>query len=1435
MDSDQNIPPDKFEPLFKLTKEILKYKGVQVENLLADLDVLATNAGSGEVQSEKHTEALVVELQAKERELIEEKALVEKLQNEVAESQREKNELRREIILIQNENQAGLSASFNEDNTEDVAHLKDTIQHKNKHILQLLSDIEVLEKENDTLNKKVNMIRRELSEATTNLTKLSGENISLRQASYDYKEQISALEERNAALTTQVSELVNERARRDANLDELIDALEERVAKWQEIFSYKEKEIEELKAQLLEISQSSQAKQTTLVSANYTALIKTIEEQEDIIEQLRGQLKQAGDDLTKSTAVLQEFKKKSDAKENEDETSSKVEELREELHKAQQQITYLQEKVNEAEQDAQFRAEEMTELIIQLKEYEDGVYGLAEARREIKETKKQLSIRDKQILNLVQELNDLHMKAGDNIQIDGEKILSNVDDEDKISELDLKLQLNQVQQTAIHLSMQNFDLKAQIKILSDELNSGKPKKTITSESENQKAVVAKDESELTEMEEKIKLLIDENEGLRKGLHEIMESIRTQDGSSNVVIESESLERVIEALDSRHVSGWYHPAMRLQAALNKMQGINDALRQQLHESRYRESYFQAELQTSYIRIGELENELSKSSSNHKQPVPAPRKIKDVTDAEDRLDGNDEGVQEELENVEENAEIETEKEDHSEDKEPKKAVEMSPSHQEQIDRREEGTVTEIVNLETSATQTEVKPSSGGSVRSANGSVKSAGSAKGNGSRKSSANGLRQRQPDENAQQKTEKDVAIEEPENNGKMDDNTYTINGSKSQSEKDKNSYDDKDIDTSEEGNSLKTKFIRIEENEIDLREKCEQLRRDLENIKTSTEQALLELKNNKDALFEEFHNAMKKVNEQLDRMKETSTGQQPPVQITNLESAAATFQTQESKLFSYGLELVEQKKLIAEKDALIMQLEERVSALQAKLDATVAENRESNDKRVISLKETVTNFRNIIKQKEGVIEKYKTLLEKCTEECSRLTDRNNELEERLAKLPKKESITDSKAVTVLMEKWLIRVHNLEDEIRDLTFRLNEANCALAESKKEVDNWKNIATSNMEKVDEKDDNEIYRKNQEIEELKMSINEMKANAEMTYKNKLRNENIKFKKKEDELNKKIKAFEIEISKLKHISSIKSSKTTNKAVKREFMLLDRIKQLEEELESCKNREKNTMQMRKDRCAEEVTKWEEKKKLQTINEKYKSELKEKSLQMEMYETQITRLKSIISKMEKERIALQRRLKMSEDLLAKSMAGLTSKNDDFIEKEMALDEDRLIGTPKYTPRSHSDSPSNDEKLNLQSRADLIKAVAALRKVISKLRQENSNFVHKDYVKKLQTELHKMEENYMDAVERNLALEEQLREADAKLSNNADLGDSSVDRNAFQFLKEQLDQKCELLSKVKVLLQRAILREKQLIQQVTLLKTLVPPEKMEYFHKEAREP
>lgn len=55
-------------------------------------------------------------------------------------------------------------------------------------------------------------------------------------------------------------------------------------------------------------------------------------------------------------------------------------------------------------------------------------------------------------------------------------------------------------------------------------------------------------------------------------------------SSVIQIESETLERLLEALDSRHVTGWYQPAMRLQAHIHHLNGINQRLREELHSYR-----------------------------------------------------------------------------------------------------------------------------------------------------------------------------------------------------------------------------------------------------------------------------------------------------------------------------------------------------------------------------------------------------------------------------------------------------------------------------------------------------------------------------------------------------------------------------------------------------------------------------------------------------------------------------------------------------------------------------------------------------------------------------------------------------------------------------------------------------------------------------------
>lgn len=62
------------------------------------------------------------------------------------------------------------------------------------------------------------------------------------------------------------------------------------------------------------------------------------------------------------------------------------------------------------------------------------------------------------------------------------------------------------------------------------------------------------------------------------------------GKSEVTIQSTTLERLLEALDARHLAGWYHPAMRLQEHLNVVQGSNAELRSQLKLLRYLTKFY-----------------------------------------------------------------------------------------------------------------------------------------------------------------------------------------------------------------------------------------------------------------------------------------------------------------------------------------------------------------------------------------------------------------------------------------------------------------------------------------------------------------------------------------------------------------------------------------------------------------------------------------------------------------------------------------------------------------------------------------------------------------------------------------------------------------------------------------------------------------------------
>jgi centrosomal protein CEP290 len=106
------------------------------------------------------------------------------------------------------------------------------------------------------------------------------------------------------------------------------------------------------------------------------------------------------------------------------------------------------------------------------------------------------------------------------------------------------------------------------------------------------------EKKMKEKSEKYKIVVDENENLRIGMHEILEKLREYDGkclmlvrtsfiflcisanSDHITIDTSTLEKLLYALDARSISGWYHPAMRMQSELMITKEREIALREKI---------------------------------------------------------------------------------------------------------------------------------------------------------------------------------------------------------------------------------------------------------------------------------------------------------------------------------------------------------------------------------------------------------------------------------------------------------------------------------------------------------------------------------------------------------------------------------------------------------------------------------------------------------------------------------------------------------------------------------------------------------------------------------------------------------------------------------------------------------------------------------------
>ncbi|XP_011504729.1 PREDICTED: centrosomal protein of 290 kDa-like [Ceratosolen solmsi marchali] len=435
-----------------------------------------------------------------------------------------------------------------------------------------------------------------------------------------FKVRFAELEQENALLVSQIDEMVNEQTERDAIINEFGTAVETRITEWKDILDEKDVTIAKLKENLL----YSSSDKITNASGDENSrikierLIKDINHRDEIIAELQNKLSEAVIELNESSLLFE--KVKSDHK-TVKQGSKDRREINKKMQEASKKVSVLENLLERAENDAKIKSEQLCDALAILNKYEDENTSLTESLGEIKELKFQVKKKCKHIEDMVDIINKLELENSrfeEVIIILRDKLGVTKHEESLIEDLILQRQesqkekFNEMQRENNRLTGENADLKFQLrKVKATFKESLKNKLNAANDASNgndnverlSSDVKSKQElAELYRIKENVKWVIEENEALRQGMHEILDCIHKQDGKSVVTIQSQTLENLLEALDARHLAGWYHPAMRLQGRVNYLQGSNAELRAQLQQIRKNQMLFQADVQ---LTVGSVE--------------------------------------------------------------------------------------------------------------------------------------------------------------------------------------------------------------------------------------------------------------------------------------------------------------------------------------------------------------------------------------------------------------------------------------------------------------------------------------------------------------------------------------------------------------------------------------------------------------------------------------------------------------------------------------------------------------------------------------------------------------------------------------------------------------------------------------------------------------
>ncbi|KAM4619168.1 centrosomal protein of 290 kDa [Polymixia lowei] len=526
----------------------------------------------------------------------------------------------------------------------------------NRQLYQCMEDLQRAEDEILHLKTQNEQMQKSLEESVREMEKMTDEYNKMKivvQQTDSITDQLRKERDHAKLQVRELTEQIQSRAEED---DPVMAAVTAKVEEWKRILSGKDDEILEYQQMIREMRDRLRSTQMDSDKSNIFALQQAVQERDNQIKMLSEQMEQYTADMEKNTLLVEELKKptKTDRGLPSTVQQRKMDELKSRLQDAETRALEAQRVAELAEADARDKDKELSETLRRIRLYESGTDGLEAAITEIKGCKNQLRVRDREAEAMTKEINQLEMKINDLMDENEdfrERLGLEPKEEVDLTEFKRSKDLRQRQYKAENqvltreierLEDERLELKKHIRhmvkdrgitesslLLEEDFRTSRTIHTALqqSSSNTDEEMRRKNEhlqKELTNKEREMELhrtrsfqfqakldkLSKEKSDLEGALKDILQVMRNNQEAapSQAALPIPSLERLVNAIEVKNLSGKPDATLHLKAQVDQLMGRNDELRQELKSAREEAASALTRLARAKEQLSQLEKEV-----------------------------------------------------------------------------------------------------------------------------------------------------------------------------------------------------------------------------------------------------------------------------------------------------------------------------------------------------------------------------------------------------------------------------------------------------------------------------------------------------------------------------------------------------------------------------------------------------------------------------------------------------------------------------------------------------------------------------------------------------------------------------------------------------------------------------------------------------------